>query len=41
MYYVGLRGILDGFFIYVNFSRSYPAKPIQISGGRVMFTLIT
>lgn len=39
MYSVGLKDILDAFFIYVNFSTSYLAEPILIfffwwGGGR-------
>lgn len=30
MCFVGLKGILVAFCIYINFSSSYPVKPIQI-----------
>lgn len=33
MYSVGLEGILDAFFIYVNFSSPYRTEPIRICWG--------
>lgn len=39
-YFVGLKGILDVFCIYINFTRFYPVKTHTDfrSGGAVMFT---